>query len=181
MASVHGRRRLSQTSSFDPMHRSFPPPALLLGLAALSVLPGCSLFENEQPEPLVLPAPRDVADDAYVETESGLKYFDFALGEGAVAETGDRVTVHYNGWIESSGEMFESSVIQGRPFSFVLGEGGVIAGWDEGVQGMRVGGERQLVIPPELGYGGRWAGQIPPGSTLIFELVVVDVAKPEPT
>lgn len=150
-------------------------------LAAVLVLSGCSLFEDEEPEPLVLPAPRAVAADAYTETESGLKYFDFTAGEGAIVEEGDRVTVHYNGWLEASGEMFGSSLIEDQPFQFILGEGQAIAGWDEGIAGMRVGGERQLVIPPDLAYGNRGTRNIPPGATLIFEVLVIDIAKPAAT
>lgn len=108
-------------------------------------------------------------------TDSGLKYEDLASGEGAEAASGDRVDVHYTGWLEN-GEKFDSSLDRNQPFSFSLDKGQVIRGWDEGVQGMRVGGKRKLTIPAHLGYGQRGAGGvIPPGATLIFEVELLSV------
>lgn len=107
---------------------------------------------------------------------SGLKYSDTETGTGAEAAAGSRVTVHYTGWL-TDGTKFDSSRDRGSPFGFGLGRQEVIAGWDEGVRGMRVGGRRRLVIPPALGYGERGAGGvIPPGATLVFavELLGVD-------
>jgi FKBP-type peptidyl-prolyl cis-trans isomerase FkpA len=107
-------------------------------------------------------------------TPSGLQYEDTVVGEGDEAAAGDHVTVHYTGWLFESGEAgrkFDSSKDRGDPFAFELGAGMVIRGWDEGVAGMRVGGRRRLVIPPELGYGARGAGGvIPPNATLLFEV-----------
>jgi peptidylprolyl isomerase len=98
-----------------------------------------------------------------------LEITDLWEGEGAVATAGDTVRVHYVGVAYSTGEEFDASWNQGEPLEFRLGVGQVIAGWDRGVQGMRVGGRRQLVIPPDLAYGDRGAGQsIAPGETLIF-------------
>ncbi|NNM82540.1 MAG: FKBP-type peptidyl-prolyl cis-trans isomerase [Burkholderiales bacterium] len=95
---------------------------------------------------------------------------DIAVGEGAEAAAGNKVTVHYTGWLEN-GRKFDSSVDRGDPFVFPLGEGRVIKGWDLGVAGMKVGGKRKLTIPPHLGYGARGAGGvIPPNATLIFEV-----------
>ena len=95
---------------------------------------------------------------------------DIAVGEGAEAAAGNKVTVHYTGWLEN-GRKFDSSVDRGDPFVFPLGEGLVIKGWDLGVAGMKVGGKRKLTIPPHLGYGARGAGGvIPPNATLIFEV-----------
>ncbi|MGH2541960.1 MAG: FKBP-type peptidyl-prolyl cis-trans isomerase, partial [Ardenticatenaceae bacterium] len=112
----------------------------------------------------------------------GLKYEDVVVGEGEEVEVGDLVQVHYTGWLEN-GTQFDSSVDRGEPFSVSLGAGGVIEGWDEGLQGMRVGGKRTLVIPPELGYGPQGSGGvIPPDATLIFEVEVLGVEEqPEPT
>ena len=108
-------------------------------------------------------------------TESGLKYSDFVVGEGASPETGQSVTVHYTGWLED-GTKFDSSLDRGEPFTFQIGMGQVIAGWDEGVSTMKVGGKRQLVIPPDLGYGEQGAGNIiPANATLIFEVELLDV------
>ena len=105
-----------------------------------------------------------------VTTPSGLKYVDQAVGTGDVAVVGKNVSVHYTGWLEN-GKKFDSSVDRGQPFSFPLGAGRVIKGWDEGVQGMKVGGKRKLTIPSDLGYGSRGAGGvIPPNATLIFDV-----------
>jgi peptidylprolyl isomerase len=109
----------------------------------------------------------------------GLKYTDNKIGDGAVAAPGAKVSVHYTGWLwtdGAKGAKFDSSVDRGRPFEFTLGAHQVIAGWDEGVAGMKVGGERTLIIPPELGYGARGAGGvIPPNATLIFDVQLLGV------
>ncbi|HSN32836.1 MAG TPA: FKBP-type peptidyl-prolyl cis-trans isomerase [Ideonella sp.] len=107
-------------------------------------------------------------------TPSGLQYEDTVTGSGDEARSGRQVTVHYTGWLYESGQAgakFDSSKDRGQPFEFGLGAGMVIRGWDEGVQGMKVGGTRRLVIPPQLGYGARGAGRvIPPNATLLFEV-----------
>lgn len=108
-------------------------------------------------------------------TDSGLKIEDIVEGEGAVAEAGQLVTVHYTGWL-TDGTKFDSSVDRNDPFRFGLGKGMVIRGWDEGVNGMRVGGKRRLEIPPQLGYGARGAGGvIPPNATLVFEVELLAI------
>ena len=108
-------------------------------------------------------------------TASGLKYTDLQTGEGTEAQAGKTVDVHYTGWLEN-GTKFDSSKDHGRPFSFSLGAGQVIRGWDEGVAGMKVGGKRRLTIPASLGYGARGAGGvIPPNATLIFEVELLGV------
>jgi len=108
-------------------------------------------------------------------TASGLKYVDQAVGTGDVAVAGKTVSVHYTGWLEN-GKKFDSSVDRGQPFSFPLGAGQVIKGWDEGVQGMKVGGKRKLTIPSDLGYGSRGAGGvIPPNATLIFDVELLGI------
>ena len=108
-------------------------------------------------------------------TPSGLYYQDLGEGGGATAEPGDRVAVHYTGWLPS-GEKFDSSRDLGQLFVFQVGAGNVIKGWDEGVAGMRVGGRRRLVIPPELGYGAEgYPGAIPPNSPLIFDVELVEI------
>ena len=105
-----------------------------------------------------------------ITTESGLKYKDVAVGNGREAALGDTATVHYTGWL-LDGKKFDSSVDRKEPFSFRVGAGQVIKGWDEGVAGMKVGGKRKLTIPPQLGYGARGAGGvIPPNATLIFDV-----------
>ena len=109
-----------------------------------------------------------------ITTPSGLQYEDTVAGTGATATAGRRVSVHYTGWLwldGQAGRQFDSSKGRGEPFSFRLGGGEVIAGWDEGVQGMQVGGTRVLLIPPQLGYGAYGAGGvIPPNATLKFEV-----------
>lgn len=108
-------------------------------------------------------------------TDSGLKIEDTVEGSGATAEAGQTVSVHYTGWLEN-GSKFDSSKDRNEPFRFRLAGGMVIRGWDEGVQGMKVGGTRKLTIPPELGYGARGAGGvIPPNATLIFEVELLDI------
>ena len=136
---------------------------LILVLAAAAVLwpTGPAIGQEEEEE--------------MVTTESGLQYRDLAEGEGPAARKGDTVEVHYTGWLED-GTKFDSSVDRGRPFSFRLGAGRVIRGWDEGVQGMKTGGKRKLVIPAKLGYGKRGAGNvIPPNATLIFEVELLAI------
>jgi|SRR5579862_3977805 len=110
-------------------------------------------------------------------TASGLEYWDIVVGTGATAVSGSQVKVHYTGWL-ISGQKFDSSLDRGEPFSFMLGAGQVIKGWDEGVAGMKVGGKRQLRIPPTLGYGAEGSGGvIPPNATLIFDVELLDVSK----
>ncbi len=138
-------------------------------------LAACSNNGGNDEEP---PMPRVVADADFTTTESGLQYHDFAGGNGDTATAADTttVTVHYNGWLAEDSTLFDSSYERGRPFSFRLGAGEVIRGWDQGVDSMRVGGERQLVIPPALGYGSSGAGtSIPPNATLIFEVELLSV------
>ena len=108
-------------------------------------------------------------------TASGLSIDEIVIGEGALAIVGKRVTVHYTGWL-TDGTKFDSSKDRNDPFVFGLGQGQVIRGWDEGVQGMKVGGKRKLTIPPALGYGaGGYGGVIPGNATLVFEVELVDV------
>ena len=114
-----------------------------------------------------------------ITTDSGLQYEDTTVGAGATAQAGQQVSVHYTGWLYdggAKGAKFDSSKDRGDPFGFGLGGGQVIKGWDEGVQGMKVGGTRTLVIPPQLGYGARGAGgAIPPNATLMFEVELLGV------
>ena len=115
-----------------------------------------------------------------VTTASGLKYTDLVVGKGDEAKKGDTVSVNYTGWLYVNGkrgDKFDSSI--GRaPFEVTVGQGRVIRGWDEGLQGMRVGGKRELIIPPDLGYGARGAGGvIPPNATLNFEVELLKISK----
>jgi FKBP-type peptidyl-prolyl cis-trans isomerase len=108
-------------------------------------------------------------------TASGVQYWDLKPGTGAAAESGKTVSIHYTGWL-ADGKKFDSSLDRGRPFSFRLGEGSVIKGWDEGVAGMKVGGKRQLKVPAASAYGDEGkGGVVPPSATLTFEIQLVDV------
>ena len=110
-----------------------------------------------------------------VSTPSGLQYIDLVMGKGKVAKTGDLAVVHYTGWLKD-GTKFDSSKDRNKPFEFPLWAGRVIKGWDEGVVGMKIGGKRKLIIPPQLGYGARGAGRvIPPNATLTFEVELLDL------
>jgi FKBP-type peptidyl-prolyl cis-trans isomerase len=132
--------------------------------------------EEKGMETIPTDKPISVQSDQYVETNSGLKYADIEAGKGETAKSGDFVKVHYSGYL-TDGKRFDSSVLRNKPFVFMLGQGRVIAGWEEGVQGMKIGGIRQLVIPPELGYGASGAGGvIPPNATLIFDVQLLEVS-----
>jgi peptidylprolyl isomerase len=117
-----------------------------------------------------------MSDANVVTTPSGLKYVELEEGTGATPEPGQTVTVHYTGTLEN-GKKFDSSRDRNQPFKFKIGMGQVIKGWDEGLSTMKVGGRRQLIIPPDLGYGARGAGGvIPPNSTLIFDVELLKVS-----
>ena len=124
--------------------------------------------------------PADAALNRMIELPNGLKYTDTRLGEGPVATASSTVTVNYTGWLYDNGQKgrkFDSSLDHGRPLTFTLGQGEVIKGWDDGISGMRVGGKRTLIIPPDLAYGakGGGGGAIPPNATLLFEVELLKV------
>lgn len=127
------------------------------------------------PETLTYNPSLNVDLDMMVRTPSGLYWKDVVEGTGAMAVRGSTAVVDYTGWL-ANGNFFDGSKKAGKPFSFALGQGRVIEGWDEGVAGMRVGGKRLLVIPPQLGYGERGAGGLIPGNaTLVFEVELLEV------
>lgn len=153
------------------------PPALGMGETGGGGIPANAILLVQvelveiQKQPKLSRAP----ESELTTTASGLKYADLVVGEGPAAESGQTVVVHYSGWLED-GTLFDSSVTSGQPFSFTLGAGNVIQGWDEGLVGMKAGGKRQLVIPAELGYGETGAGStIPGGATLIFEVELIEI------
>src|SRR5271167_1363120 len=122
-------------------------------------------------------APLSALAAGEVTTPSGLRIIDVKPGTGPAPQAGQTVTVNYTGWLfvdGKKGKKFDSSLDRGEPFSFTIGQGQVIKGWDEGVATMHVGGQRTLIIPPDLGYGASGAGaDIPPGATLIFEVDLI--------
>jgi peptidylprolyl isomerase len=153
---------------------SSPPPTETLIAPAedptLIAQGAADLTDETTPE-----ANADMDETPLITTDSGLQYRDMVEGTGAMPQPGQRVTVHYTGTLED-GTQFDSSRDRGRPFSFKLGVGQVIKGWDEGVGSMRVGGRRLLVIPPDLGYGARGAGGvIPPNATLMFDVELLRI------
>jgi peptidylprolyl isomerase len=161
------------------------PPELGYGDrgAGAQIPPGATLvFDVDLVDILPSPpeSPTEVDESDYIVTESGVKYYDIEEGDGRVPNLGEEITVHYTGWLED-GTRFDSSLLQGQPIPFVLGTGQVIAGWDEGFTDMKIGGKRQLIIPPELAFGeaGSGGGVIPPNATLIFEMELLDVSVTE--
>ena len=121
---------------------------------------------------------QDVDMGKATKAQSGLEYIDTTVGTGAEAKFGSTVFVHYTGWLwdgAKKGAKFDSSLDRGQPFSFILGAGRVIKGWDEGVMGMKIGGKRTLIIPADLAYGARAVGPIPANANLIFEVELLDV------
>ncbi len=142
--------------------------AVMLGLTAMFML-GQSAARKPNTS-----APTKVTGDG-VKTDSGLVYWDIRVGNGGEAKEGSHVRVHYTGWL-TTGKKFDSSVDAGKPFDFTIGNGEVIKGWEEGVAGMKVGGKRQLRIPPALAYGAAgYPGAIPPNATLIFDIQLLNV------
>jgi peptidylprolyl isomerase len=147
---------------------------LSIALISLVCLSGnLQSFANHQKGDLVKMAQ---ANSGVVTSPTGLKYQDEKVGSGASPRQGQTVSVHYTGWL-TNGKKFDSSVDRGSPFEFVLGQGNVIKGWDEGVASMKVGGKRKLTIPPNLAYGSKdvGGGLIPPNSTLIFDVELLGI------
>lgn len=147
--------------------------AIILSLTATGLVLAQSAARKPTPSPTR--APTKVTGNG-VKDPDGLVYWDIRMGNGEVAKEGSHVRVHYTGWL-TTGKKFDSSVDAGKPFDFTIGNGEVIRGWEEGVSGMRVGGKRQLRIPPELAYGaeGTPGGPIPPNATLIFDIQLLGV------
>jgi len=145
-------------------------------LAALLLLAtGCGSTSPAATQSQATAKPQTAAAPTEVTMPDGLKFTDDTVGTGAVATNGKTAVVHYTGWL-MDGTKFDSSLDRNQPFTFPLGAGQVIKGWDEGVAGMKVGGKRTLIVPPALGYGARGAGNvIPPNATLKFEVQLLDV------
>jgi FKBP-type peptidyl-prolyl cis-trans isomerase len=151
--------------------------SLLIIFALLGLASGCGNSEKSGVSGASSPSSPTKVSGAPTTMSSGLQYWDIVVGTGATAVPGKDVQVHYTGWL-TNGTKFDSSLDRGQPFVFPLGAGQVIKGWDEGVAGMKVGGKRQLRIPPALGYGDAGAGgDIPPNATLIFDVELLGVEK----
>ncbi len=145
-------------------------------LTAFALIPACTQNEGRKQEEQKVPqGAGQKTGTGMQKTPSGLQYEDLVPGSGDSPKAGKKVTVHYTGWL-TNGTKFDSSVDRNEPFTFVIGAGQVIPGWDEGVMSMKIGGKRKLVIPPELGYGAAGAGGvIPPNATLVFEVILLDI------
>ena len=157
------------------------PADLALGETGSGEIPANAtlIMEIELLDVFNPPTITEIDPEEFTTTESGLQYYDIIAGDGATPEAGQTVVVHYTGWL-ADGTMFDSSLTRGEPFSFVLGDGFVIAGWDEGVATMQVGSTRQLIIPPDLAYGENGAGGlIPPDATLVFEIELLEIQETE--
>jgi peptidylprolyl isomerase len=160
--------------------RSVEKMIMVFLLLAATLLFACAQKESAAPEQKK--GGEDMAAKAagnqsagMVTTPSGLQYEELVPGSGASPQPGKMVTVHYTGWL-TDGKKFDSSVDRNEPFSFRIGSGEVIRGWDEGVMSMKIGGKRKLVIPAALGYGAAGAGGvIPPNATLVFEVILLDI------
>jgi FKBP-type peptidyl-prolyl cis-trans isomerase FkpA len=152
------------------MKRLIGLSALALALCGLALSPASPARADDKSKDT-----QDSKEPKVITTKSGLKYIDEKEGSGKEAKAGDTVEVHYTGWLKD-GTKFDSSKDRGRPFPFPLGAGKVIKGWDEGVAGMKIGGKRKLIIPPELGYGPRgFPPVIPPNAELTFEVELLNV------
>ncbi|MBK8793967.1 MAG: FKBP-type peptidyl-prolyl cis-trans isomerase [Holophaga sp.] len=152
-------------------------PSLAYGTAGSAIVPpNTSLLMEIELVDVKEPIKQTVIDEFnYTTTESGLRIYEIQSGVGENPQPGQTVVVHYSGWLVD-GTQFDSSYFRGQPFQFVLGAGQVIKGWEEGIAGMRVGGKRKLVIPPELGYGEQGAGNaIPPNTILVFEVELLEI------
>lgn len=152
-----------------PTTCSMRPLAILFATATL--LMGCGPSTPGIPDPAMnsFDPSLDVTLTTMTKSSSGLYVQELAAGAGSPAAKGDSISMHYTGWLPD-GKKFDSSRDRGKPYSFVLGRGEVIRGWDEGVEGMMVGGRRKLVIPASLGYGERGTGPIPANATLVFDV-----------
>lgn len=175
-AMWHLRPSRQETAAREPngesMLKTFSISKLAVAALAAAVILPISAQAGKAPA-----APTKVDAKQFKSLPGGLKYAVLKPGKGDEAKTGTKAYVQYTGWLKSNGKKFDSSLNRGEPFEFVIGQGQVIKGWDQGVKGMKVGEKRQLIVPPALGYGasGTPDGTIPPNATLVFEVELVRV------
>jgi peptidylprolyl isomerase len=156
-----------------------PPPPQSLGSSAPASTPTTPTSATKPPSSGRAPPTAPTSVPSYQTTSSGLQWADITPGSGDSPQPGSVVVVEYSGFLQSDGSLFDSSYKRSKPFTFVIGKGNVIPGWDEGVMSMKVGGKRQLVIPAALGYGHRGSPpKIPPDATLVFDVELLDVKPP---
>ena len=150
----------------------------LFATALVAALFSAPAFADD-PKPTAAPESAKKSESKMTKTPSGLQYEDTKVGTGASPKTGQTCVMNYTGWLwvdGAKGKKFDSSLDRNQPFAFPIGQGRVIKGWDEGVATMKVGGQRVLLIPPDLGYGSRGAsGAIPPNATLLFEVELLEI------
>ena len=153
---------------------------ILLLVVLACIAGGCDTGINEEPPPVLVLLPREVEEGEYTTTESGLQYHDFVIGDGEAADSTHRIIVHYAGWLTDQ-RLIGTSYLTNAPITVNLGSDTIIDGWNEGIPGMREGGERQLLIPPELGYGedGFDGAGIPSNATLIYEIELLSIESEE--
>ena len=166
--------REAERRQLRPWHRRDRKLAVVMGIVALvtiTAMMSCAVSKDTSSG-----VSQNVStSESIPQADSGLRIEDLVIGTGSEAKAGDRISVHYTGWL-ADGTKFDSSRDRNQPFEFVLGQGSVIQGWDKGVVGMKVGGKRRLVIPPEMAYGERGAGGvIPPNAVLTFEVELLAV------
>ncbi len=165
----------AQFTNRNAIAAELPNPASSTQVTTQTEILVADAAQLKPPAPTAKPVPTTTkTKQAMITTSSGLQYVDTVAGTGAAPTKGQTVTVHYTGTLQD-GKKFDSSRDRGQPFQFKIGVGQVIKGWDEGVGTMKVGGRRQLVIPPALGYGARGIGPIPPNSTLLFDVELLGV------
>ncbi|GAB4147495.1 MAG: hypothetical protein Fur0046_25750 [Cyanobacteria bacterium J069] len=180
VAQFTGSRQEAIAASAQPPDSAAPASITAAPVASTAAIAKTVLLAEAGAADLITPGEDAVTtplenNEAVVTTESGLKYVELVEGTGAQPQSGQTVIVHYTGTLED-GTKFDSSRDRNQPFSFRLGVGQVIRGWDEGLSTMRVGGRRQLIIPPDLGYGARGAGGvIPPNATLVFDVELLRI------